>query len=86
MELHEVACIPSIRMNLISVYILDRITGKVTLYRDSILIKNEILCGNLYKLDLVDMPLLTSSSSSLNIIATTKRSRLNEKSSISWHK
>ena len=92
LELHEVAYIPSIRRNLIFVSILDGTgysflfgNGKATLYRDSVLIGNGILCGNLYKLNLLDVSLLTSSSSSLNIVATTKRSRLNEKSSILWH-
>ena len=49
------AYIPSIKRNLISISILNRLgysflfgTGKVKLYRDSLLIDTEVLCGNLY--------------------------------------
>ena len=53
------AFIPSIRRNLIFVPILDGLgysflfgTGKDKLYRDSLLISNETLCGNIYRLGL----------------------------------
>ena len=59
---------------MISVSILDRLCynllfgiRKLSLYRDSLLIGNESLCGNLYKLDLHDVTSATSSSS-LNTI------------------
>ena len=84
------AFIPSIRRNLISVPILDRLgysflfgTGKVNLYRDSILIGNETLCGNLYRLGLYS---LLSFSPNVNTVSSTKHLKLNEKSSILWHK
>ena len=83
LELQNVAFIPSIRINLISIPVLDRLghsflfeTGKVNLYRDSLLIDNRTLCGNLYKLELHS---LLSFSPTVN---NTKRLRLNEKSSI----
>jgi hypothetical protein len=97
LELHDVAYLPSIRRNLISVSILDRLgyslhfgTGKLTLYRDSMLIGNGTLCGNLYKLDLLDVVPVTSpscpSSSSLNAVVGSKRARSDLKSSMLWHK
>ena len=50
---------PSCRRNLISVPTLDKLgysfifgTGKVNLYRDSLLISNGTLCENLYILEL----------------------------------
>ena len=62
LELQGVVYIPSIRRNLISVAILDTLrysflfgTGKVKLYRDSLLIGNETLCGDLYKLGLYSL-------------------------------
>ena len=79
LELFDVAYIPSIKRNLISVSILDRLgysllfgTGKLNLYRDSILIGNGTLCGNLYKLDLHDVASIASSSS-LNTVVGSKR-------------
>ena len=80
------AFIPSIRRNLIYVPILDRLgysflfgTGKVNLYRDSLLIGNGTLCGNPYNLKLYS---LLSFSHTINTVSSTKRLRLNEKSSI----
>ena len=75
-----------IRRNLIYVPILDRLgysflfgTGKANLYRDSLLISNGTLCGNLYRLELYN---LLSFSLIVNSISSTKRLRLNEKSFI----
>ena len=55
----NVAYIPSIRRNLISVSLLDKCgysflfgNGKVVMYSDSLLISNGILCDSLYKVDL----------------------------------
>ena len=55
LELQNAAYIPSIRINLISVPILDRFgynflfgSEKIKLYRASLLIGNEIFCGSLY--------------------------------------
>ena len=86
------AYIPSIRRNLISVPILDRLgysfifgTEKVKLYRDSLLIGNRILCGSLYILELFVLPYV-STTLSVNTISGSKHLRLNEKSSTLWYK
>ena len=90
LELQDMVYIPSINRNSISVPILDRfgysflfLSRKVKLYRDSLLIGNGTLCGNLYRLELYS---LLSISLAINIISQTKRLSLNEKSSILWHK
>ena len=92
LELQDVAYIPSIGRNLISVPVLDRLgysfffffgTGKVNLYRDSLLIGNETLCGDLYRLGLYS---LLYFSPNVNTVSSTKRLKLNEKSYIIWHK
>ena len=82
------AFIPSIRRNLIYVPILDILgysflfgTGKVNLYRDSLLIGIGVLCGNLYRLELSSLPFV-SSTFSVNTISSTKRLGLNEKCNI----
>ena len=87
MELQDVAYIHSIKRNLISVPILDRLrysflfgTGKVNLYRDSLLIGNGMLCGSLYKLELSTLPFV-STTLTVNTTSSSKRLRLNEKSS-----
>ena len=84
--------IPLNRRNLISVPILDRLgysflfgTGKVKLYRDSLLIGTEVLCESLYKLELSALPYV-STTLNVNTASSSKRLRLNEKSSILWHK
>ena len=81
-----------IRRNLISVLILDRLkynflfgSKKVKLYRDSLLICNGILCGSLYILELFALPFVSTTLTS-NTGSSTKRLRLNEKSSMLWHK
>ena len=82
--------IPSIMRNLIYVPILDRLgysfifgSGKVKFYRDSLLIGNAMLYRNLYKLELYSLPFV---SPTINTVGSTKRLRLNEKSSTLWHK
>ena len=84
------AFIPSIRRNLISLPILDGPgysflfkNEKVNLYRDPLLIGNGMLCGNLYRLYLYS---LFSFSHTINTVSSIKHLRLNEKSSILWHK
>ena len=86
------AYIPSIRRNLISIPILDRLgysflfgTGKVKLYRDSLLIGTGVLCGSLYRLELSVLPYV-SATFTINTASSSKRLRLNEKSSILWYK
>ncbi|KAL5581199.1 hypothetical protein UlMin_013641 [Ulmus minor] len=61
--------------------------GKVAMYSDSLLIGNRILCDSLYKVDLFQTSSIHSSSSSLvNTVMGLKRSRLDEKSSMLWHR
>ena len=85
-------CIPSIRRNLISVPILDRIaysflfrTRKVKLYQDSLLISTGLLCGGLYKLELSALPSVFATLT-VNTVSSTKHLKLTEQSSIIWHK
>ena len=89
--LHNVAYIPSLRRNLISVSILDRQGctfhfggGKVDVFSYSVLIGNVVLFGNLYSLSLHHGPLCDSSS--VNSIVGCKHARMNLSSSMLWHK
>ena len=74
------AYIPSIKRNLIPVPILDRLgyvfflIGKVNLYRGSLLIGNETLCGDFYRLGLYS---LLSFSPNINIVSSIKCLKLN---------
>ena len=84
--------IPSIRKNLISIHILDRLAysfffgiGKFKLYRDSQLISTGVLCGSLYRLELSALPFV-SATLTVNTVSSSKRLRLNEKSYTLWHK
>ena len=88
LELRDVAYIPSIRRILISIPILDRLgysffflTGKVNLYQDFLLIGNETLCGDLYRLGLYSL-LLFFFSLNVYTVSNTKSLKLNEKFSI----
>ena len=92
LNLQDVAYIPSIRRNLISVPILDRLgysflfrTGKVKLYRDSLLIGTGVLCGSLYILELSALSSVFATLT-VNSASGSKHLRLNEKSSTLWHK
>ena len=92
LELQDVAYVPSIRRNLVSVPILDRLgysflfgIGKVKLYRDSQLVGIGVLCGSLYRLELFALPYV-SATLTINTVSSYKRLRLNEKSSTLWHK
>ena len=86
------AFISLIKRNLISVPILDRLgysfifgTGKVKLYRDSLLIGNGILCGSIYILELYVLPYVFATLT-VNTASSSKCLRLNEKPSTLWHK
>ena len=86
------AYIPSIRRNLISIPILNIIgysflfrIGKVKLYRDYLSIGNGILCESLYRLELSILPYVYATLI-VNTVSSTKRLRLNEKSSTLWYK
>ena len=77
---------------MISVHILDKLgygflfgNEKVKLYPESLLIDTGVLCGNLYRLELSALPSIFAALF-VNIVSITKRLRLNEKSSILWHK
>ncbi|RVW73223.1 Retrovirus-related Pol polyprotein from transposon TNT 1-94 [Vitis vinifera] len=89
--LHNVAFIPSLRRNLISVSSLDRHgysfhfgDGKVDIFCNSVLIGNGVLFGNLYSLNLHHG--LLCDSSSVNSVVGCKRARMNLSSSMLWHK
>ena len=89
--LHDVAYIPSLRRNLISVSVLDRQGyffhfggGKVDIFSNLVLIGNGVLFGNLYSLSLHHGPLCDSSS--INSVVGCKRARMNLSSSMLWHK
>ena len=84
--------IPSIKKNLISISILDRLaysflfgTGKVKLYRDLLLIGTKVLYGSLYRLELSALPFV-SATLTVNTTSSSKCLRLNEKSSTLWNK
>ena len=84
------AFITSIRRNLIYVPILNRLgysflfgIGRVNLYRDSLLVDNGTRCMNIYRLELYS---LLSFCHTVNTVRSTKHLRLNEESSIIWHK
>ena len=75
--LHDVAYIPSLRRNLISVSILDRQGysfhfggGKVDIFSNSVLIGNAVLFDNLYSLSLHHGPLCNSSSVNLLLVVS----------------
>ena len=55
------------------------------MYRDSLFVGIGVLCRNLYRLELSVLPYV-SAIFYANIISSTKRLRLNEKSSTLWHK
>ena len=83
---------PSIRRNLISVLILDRLgysflfgSRKSKLYRDFLLIGNGVLCGSLYRLELTTFPFV-STTLTVNTGSSFKRLKLNEMSSTLCHK
>ena len=78
LELRDVVYIPQTRRNLISVPILDRL-GYIYIY----IYIYKTLCGDLYKLGLYSF---LSFSPNVNTISSTKCLKLNEKSSILWHK
>ena len=92
LELQDVAFIPLIKRNLISVPILDKLgynflfgIGKVKLYRDSLLISTGVLCGNLYRLEWFVLPSV-SATIYVNIVSSKKHLRLNGKSYTLWYK
>ncbi|KAJ9679813.1 hypothetical protein PVL29_021660 [Vitis rotundifolia] len=89
--LHDVAYIPSLRRNLVSVSTLDRQGysfhfggGKVDIFSNSVLIGNGVLFGNLYNLSLHHGSFCDSSS--VNSVVGCKRARMNLSSSMLWHK
>ena len=89
--LHDVDYIPLLRRNLISVFVLDRHGysfhfggGKVDIFRNSVLIGNGVLFGNLDSLSLHHGPLCDSSF--VNSVVGCKRARMNLSSCMLWHK
>ena len=84
------AYIPLIKRNLISIHILDKLgysflfrTRKIKLYQDSLLIGTGVLLN--YRLKLSALPSIFATLT-VNTISSSKRLRLNENSSILWHK
>ena len=84
------AYIPSIKRNLISIPILDKLgysflfgTRKIKLYQDSLLISTGVLLN--YRLKLSSLPSVFATLT-VNTISSSKLLRLNENSSILWHK
>lgn len=94
MELRDVAYVPSIIRNLISVSILDRCgftfhfgNGHVSLYCNSLLVGSSTLSDGLYMVVLhSDFGGSSSQVPNANVVVGSKRARLNEKSSMLWHK
>ena len=85
--LQDVAYIPSLRRNLISISILDRqgytfhFEGrKMDIFSNSVLIGNGVLFGNLYSLSLHHGPLCDSSS--VNFVVGCKCAKMNLSSSV----
>ena len=91
LELQNTAYVPAIRIDLISIPILDRFgynflfgSEKIKLYRGSLLIGNEIFCGSLYILELFVLPYV-SIALTVKAVSITKHLRLNEIYTL-WHK
>ena len=83
--LKDVVYVPSMRRNLISVSILDKCgytfefgNGKLVVYFNSIIVGSGVLYDGLYMLNLNDM--------SVNYVIGHKRSRVDENSSMLWHR
>jgi len=83
--LKDVVYVPSMRRNLISVSILDKCgytfefgNGKLVVYFNSIIVGSGVLYDGLYMLNLNDM--------SVNSVIGHKRSRVDENSSMLWHR
>ena len=60
-------------------------TGKVKLYRDSLSIGIEVLCGSLDRLELSALPSIYATLI-INTANNSKHLRLNDKSFTLWHK
>ena len=83
--LRNAVYVPSMRRNLIYASILDEFgytfrlgNGKLVMYFDSIEVGSGVLCDGLYMLNI--------SSMVVNSIAGDKRSKVDENSSMLWHK
>jgi len=83
--LKDVVYVPSMRRNLISVSILDKCgytfefgNSKLVVYPNSIIVGSGVLYDGLYMLNLNDM--------SVNSVIGHKRSRVDENSSMLWHR
>jgi len=83
--LKDVVYVPSMRRNFISVSILDKCgytfelgNGKLVVYFNSIIVGSGVLYDGLYMLNMNDM--------SVNYVIGHKRSRVDENSSMLWHR
>ena len=88
LKLKDIVYVPSMRRNLISVVALDHDgyfcnfgNGKLQLLYDSCVIGYGFLCDGLYKIDL-DLKY----TNSINAVTCKKRGRIDERSSMLWHK
>lgn len=93
LDLLDTSYIPSIRRNLIYVSILDRCgctfhfgDRKVYLFRNSKLVGSGTLYDGLYIIDLVPHAVESSSNAHVMNVISSNRARVDENSSMLWHK
>ncbi|KAH9669148.1 retrovirus-related pol polyprotein from transposon TNT 1-94-like protein [Citrus sinensis] len=93
LDLLDRVYIPSIRRNLISVSILDRYgytfhfgDRKVYLFRNSELVGSDTLYDGLYMIDLFSRAVESSSNAHVMHVVSSTRARVDENSSMLWHK
>ena len=93
LDLQEVAYVPSIRGNLLSISLLDSQgysflfgNNKVEMYKDGKVVGFGTLCNNLYRIDLFNNGLNYSINFVVAPIVASKHLRVNDNSSMLWHK
>ncbi|XP_041003987.1 uncharacterized protein LOC121249343 [Juglans microcarpa x Juglans regia] len=94
LNLSDTAFLPSIRINLISISILNKCgyvfhfgNERATIFYDSVMVVTATLYDGLYKIDLfLALDLTSSNVSIMNVVVGSKRTRSNENSSMLWHK
>jgi len=92
LTLSDVVYVPSMRRNLISVYVLDKCgftfvfgNNEVKTFRNSSLIGSGVLSDGLYLLNLDPNSIVQRQSDVCNVVGN-KRGRVTESSSMLWHK
>ena len=93
LELQEIFYVPSIRRNLLFIFLLDSQgyiflfgNNKVEMYKDGKVVGFGTLCDNLYRLDLFSNGLSYSVDSVVTPIVASTRPRVNDNSSMLWRK